>query len=279
MTLSRREFLQIFGITVAGVTVTGIPFAQVLADPPTLPEIIRGRVLHPVTTTQGENIWADTLVNITGRTADIFHTDIGDLPTTAVQPIFADTASTIPESIPFNGRVSGAVGVIRAYCDPNAPLVTRIGHGGVMRITDTIHYPQTGAWYQVSDMDGDALGWTQAAHWSVVSAKRLSAIHITLDRAAHTLMLADGTTTAVNLPGGLPPGETTAHKVTVGGVRHHADDAHYHGVPYLFQLENGARLHGIYWHNTFGDTSSQIEVNTLVAGVLWGADDIHVTII
>lgn len=279
MTLSRRDFLQILGLTAAGVAVGRTPFLTDSLTPATLPETVRGRVLGPTTTRDGGTVWADTLVAIHGRTADVYHTNLGELPVVSVQPIApASGPPTAPEP-PFDAQVRGPVGVVRAYCDPHAPLVARIGHGGVMGVRDRIHYPHTGDWYQVTDVDGAALGWAQAAHWSPVGGEPLGDVRVTIHREAHTLSLGDGTVTAVNLPTDLPTGETRARRVAVGGGRRAVDGGTQHGVPYWLQLADGTHLHGVYWHNRYGGASAQVEVNTLVAAVLWRARKIHVSII
>jgi hypothetical protein len=279
MSLSRREFLQILGLAVAGPTTGHITLGLDGLLPTTHLETVRGRVLKPKATTYGDKIWADTLVDIHGATSSHYQTTVGDLPITGVQPITPFAAAQQPTPLPFDGQVIGPVGVVRAYCDPTAPLVTRIGHGGVMRVTDKMHYSRTGDWYQVCDAQGDTLGWTQATHWAPVRDIAVGTLHVMINRARHTLTFPDGTITRVNLPADLPCGQTSVHRVVIGGEQVASGDVVYHGVPHMLRFAGGPLLHGAYWHNDFGHSASRIEVNTLAASVLWYADKIHVRVI
>ncbi len=63
-------------------------------------------------------------------------------------------------------EVVAPVAAVRQWCAPDAPLVTRIGHGGIVRVIDRL--PGDTLWYGIASETGDLLGWSQAAHWKPV---------------------------------------------------------------------------------------------------------------
>ena len=65
---------------------------------------------------------------------------------------------------PSGDKSAGALAVVRAYCAADAPIVARIGHGGVLRVIDYLPPGQSDGigWYGVADDESSALlGWTQ----------------------------------------------------------------------------------------------------------------------
>ncbi len=142
--------------------------------------------------------------------------------------------------------------MVRAFCAASAPVVGRVGHGGVLRVID--YLPGDGIdWYGVADTeDGDLLGWTTAANWSRAQAEMAApSLTLDIDRAAQRLTVRDGDhalltapiSTGRDLPAGTYP--ITERQVTLAQPDHH-------GAPWVLRFGKGFDLSGVYWHNRFG---------------------------
>ncbi|MEM6283885.1 MAG: SH3 domain-containing protein [Chloroflexota bacterium] len=283
MSISRREFLQALGISAASASLFGISLPGVAL--PTAPQVVQGRALRqtrmirPGFKSKLRTVWADTILLLHELNNDLqpewFRTDEGVVKRADVQPMQPYTPqTTLPTKLPIDAEVAGAVGVIREYADANAPLIDRIGHGGVMTVLDVIENRQ-GAWYGVAQND-DILGWTQAIHWRTLPDVSHTLNHnltVHISRADSTLMvLADAHplfTTTISLPEHITPGEHIITRKLRGTVGHRARV--YRGLPYEFALSGAATMQAVYWHNAFGSGSHspQIEMNTLTGKWLY----------
>ncbi len=279
MTLSRREFLQALGISAASASLFGISVEfegqRALATPPAAP--IQGRTLLPTALyalpdvqTQTVTLWPDHLLTIRDHDADFYATDGGYVQRHHVQPMQPNITTVEIDALPTPAEVIAPAAAVRAYADPRAPLITQIGHGGVMHITDRIENA-FGLWYEATDANDNSLGWTQAVHWHGLPPQQGAhrALHLIITGSTLTAYDRDTAlfSTPVAVPGDLAPGAYTLHRDAIGGTTNTISDTTYHGVPYTFALANGAQMHGAYWHNAF-DAAHQpqaIEVNVLAA--------------
>jgi hypothetical protein len=227
-------------------------FGVVLPGTPALaaPEIIQGRTLVPTTlyTPSGkQSLWADTILNIREHSADFYATDAGYVPREHVQPMTRHTQQTSPPSMfPFYAEVTAPAAAVREYADARAPLNTRIGHGGVMRITEQVEN-RAGRWYALTNTDGARVGWSQAAHWRALPPRRppRASQHIIIHRADSTLTAYTRDEavfkTTVALPERLHTGDHTLRFEAVGAQT----QGDFQGVPYYFKLDDQTRLHGV----------------------------------
>ncbi|MEO1667271.1 MAG: SH3 domain-containing protein [Chloroflexota bacterium] len=283
MSISRREFLQAFGISAASASLFGISVPGL--ELPTAPQVVQGRVLHNThmavrsSPSRLRRVWADTIISIeefnNGLESEWYRVQDGGIPRVDVQPMQPYTPqATLPTKLPVDAEVAGAVGIIREYADANAPLIDRIGHGGVMTVLDMIEN-RHGAWYSVAEND-DILGWTQAIHWRTlpdVSHTPNHRLKVRISRADSTLSVLTRDnplfTTTISLPQHIMPGEHTITRKLRGTVGHRAKV--YRGLPYEFALSGAPTMQAVYWHNAFGSgaPSPHIEMNTLTGKWLY----------
>lgn len=288
MSLSRRQFLQFFGITTVSQSLDLAGIAPTINTASEIPTLIRGRVLQPASiyaepslnVAPLQTIWANTIVDLQETIPGWYRLAEGYVPQRLVQPIWPDLLSAEYQDIltPSAVRVTAPSATIREYAHQEADLVTKVGHGGALQAIDCIHYPNTGDWLQVAAADGRKIGWTQASHWQPIDDSRHNLVSAQINRQAHTLTINDAFVTPINLPTALPVGTQTLSRVTVGGGTAMYDGDTIEGVPNVMELETGQRLYGVYWHNQFGSVSQAIEINTNAARWLWAADELQINI-
>ncbi len=276
MTLSRRRFLQI-----AGITLTNIYTAKaLLPHAKAAPTVAHGRAFAqtPVLDSGGNavrTLWADEVVEIVDRTGEHFTLADGIVPTSALQAVAPyDPPATIT-AFPKWAEVVAPSAAIRAYAAPDAPLVDRIGYGGVRVVTG-----QLDAWYQMARFGEGTIGWTQAAHWAPVVQRiaPTAGILLTLDtetqvlKATHKNELLHSTLVATNP---IAPGTYRLERGQPG-----IDDPKL-GTPYhLRARDHDLSIMGTYWHNDRTPTSpNAIEVNTLVARWLYFHGSYSLTVV
>lgn len=265
--LSRRRFLQLAGITAvsAAVSAAGLPLAAAPAFEP-----VYGRALDtlPVFAAPGgqpvAQLWSDTVMPLLGVSGEWYRLPAGYARREGVQPLLTPARrQTTLAAPPFWGSVTGAVAVVRAWCAAAAPIVTRVGHGGVLRIVDQL--TEAGlAWYGVAESESGALlGWTQAAAWSPAAldqpAQRLT---LALEQSAQRLtayadaqpLLTAPVATGRDLSAGVYP---------LTEQRAAQQQADYHGAPWVLDF-SGLPLSGAYWHNRFGQPRTAAQADPFV---------------
>jgi hypothetical protein len=280
--LSRRHFLQLAGIALAAPLVHAAPIAPAASRLPAL-RTTYGRALGSIPVYAApsldalllQRLWSDTVMPIHEADGGWYRLQTGYTPREGVQPM-TDAAHTGETAAPpFWGTVGGAVAVVREYCAVNAPVVARIGHGGVLRIVALL--PGDGVdWYGVADDENSPLlGWTAAA---VISPITLDAaaptLTLAIDSAAFRLdvyendqhLLAAPVSTGQDLVRGTYP-------ITLRNMTAAPQDT-FHGVPYVLTFGN-QQLSGAYWHNRFGapspgaaDPGTVVQVTPPLAGWL-----------
>lgn len=254
MPLSRRQFLQL----------TGIAFVGTAFDLPALPApaMIHGRTLAavPVYTRPDRHasithyLWPDTVLPITTQSGGWYRTSDGYIEKTSVQPVMLDNSlhfSPHPQHLPIWAEVSAPAAAIRAWCAADAPLITRIGHGGVMQIIDQL--PGDPHWYGAADEHGRLLGWTQASGWRQVHPHTSQApLEIQIDqRRLQMRVISDGATMLradISTGQRLLSGDYTILRHAKPGIR---TDCHY-GAAWPLRFGDNHFLVGVYWHNQFG---------------------------
>ncbi|MEO0562142.1 MAG: hypothetical protein AAF125_08510 [Chloroflexota bacterium] len=279
MTLSRRDFLQVFGVTTASFIAPAHIFGLQVPDSTVMGRVINpvGRHIQPdVLSLQQDQLWADSLIDILSVDGDWYRTDSGFVPIEAVQPI-RPQVDRKTSSVGDYAQVTGAFSSVHAYCDLQSPQRARLGHGAVMRVVDRIDYPSTGTWLALGNSAGEQLGWAQAVAWGPLARRETRSIQATLVRDTHTLRFGD-VHTQINCPNTLLRGVYRVERVAEGQsvrTRH----GNIYGVPYVFQFGDSQQLYGVWWHNAFGATSEHIEVNVLIGAYLWAADELFITVV
>jgi hypothetical protein len=286
-TYSRRQFLKLTGIAVAGSQINFLPrFNQAQA---VVEESYRGRALAaaPVYNAPSASgtiltmLWPDSIVSITGIENDWYRVTDGYVARESVQPMTPNLPQhhiQIPETA-FWAEVIGAVAPVRQFCAADAPRVTRIGHGGVAQIVDYLPGEPNG-WYGINDANGDLIGWSQAIYWQPIDDTLvengdhqveidLEAQHLTARENGEVILQAPCSigewvkTGRYNIQDQKPSGQSLQVENMPNAL---------HGVPWITTFGDGYSLTGAYWHNRFGrhTPGPSVQVTPLLAHWLYG---------
>jgi len=285
---SRRQFLQLSGVTLLGISglATGLPDLP-LSQGRTLEAlpVYRARHLRSPVVTQ---LWPDSIVAILGVSGAWYQVPDGYVPRSLVQPMmpFQPRTDEADPTIPFWAEVAGPVAPVRQWCAADAPFVTRIGHGGVARVIDSLPGEPGGPrWYGIASHAGDLLGWTQAVHWRSVNIEPVTAPGQTLHIDTQTLTLtAFGDSQAVlcapvSIPGRIEAGTRVIleRRMSHRPLYLPGEAQPFHGAPWNIQMSDNTELTGVYWHNRFGTivAGPAIQTTPLLARWLysWLGDD------
>lgn len=304
---SRRHFLRLSGVALLaspiGPAARWSPLWDAFAADvdAAVPEITHGRTLIAAavharpneTSPLVERLWPDQVVPVHAASGDWYHIGNGYAKREALQPMLvAEASSTAPaEPPPFWAQVSGPVAPVRAWCAADAPLTTRIGHGGAAQVVDLLANAQTGApWYAIANADGALIGWSQAAMWTQVEPQGAGFSaqdkQIALDRAAQTMIVREEGRALLRLPvstgADLAAGTFTLERGAVGGGRAEVGGVQFAGVPWQLAFGRGWQVTGAYWHNHFGAAhpGPAIQIIPEVARWLyrWADDETLITI-
>jgi hypothetical protein len=147
--------------------------------------------------------------------------------------------------LPFWAEVSAPSVSVRAWCAPDAPLITRIGYGGTAHIID--HLP---GWYRVQT-GTQPLGWSRADAWRAAAPKRQATedLHIVIaDQCLSVFNPAERILyTPISMGTPLERGRYRLDAANPSG-----DFWPYHGASWLMTA-GSITLAGVYWHNRFGE--------------------------
>ncbi len=291
--LSRRSFLRLVGASLAATALH--PNLSMLAA--VIDDAYQGRAFTalPVYSTPNEmtkpkaQLWPDSITLILDRTDEWYQVSGGWVRRDGLQPMLPYDATDYKfiNAAPFWAEVAAPVAPVRAFCAADAPLVTRIGHGGVSQVIDALPGEPNG-WYGIADQNGDLLGWTQGVFWRPVEVETNNGddhmLHI--DRKLGLMQAYAGAKPIIEVPfaGGssLKAGDFMTHRGVIGGLRLQADKA-YEGVSWQTLFGDGQMITGIYWHNRFrqavqGDAA--LQTTPLLARWLYGwlGDDAHIVV-
>jgi hypothetical protein len=270
---SRRDFLRLLGITAVGLR-----FAPEYLMSAAAPLRARALVATPVHTGPGQDtpvhqhLWPDSIVEINHQSNGWYHISGGYVRQEDLQPMQPPETSRTTAALPFWAAVTGAAAPIRAWCAADAPLVTRIGHGGTAYVVDYLAL----GWYGLLDAGGGWLGWTQAAPWQAITPGTPPTItRLVFDSQAFTLTayhhdqeILRGPATSGIRPG---PGSYRITGQRPGGIAH-AGASLYHGAPWQLEIAGLGWLSGVYWHNRFSGPAQgpAVQVSVYLARWLYG---------
>lgn len=281
--LSRRQFLQAAGIALTAAQLSRLNLTSASATPAQQFEPLYGRALAtvPVYATPQANaalhsrLWSDTVVPILDSSGGWYRLPDGYARREGLQPLLEPAQTTPSDAVPpFWGEVTGAVAVIRSWCAANAPMVTRVGHGGVLFVADRLTLDGIDWLGLANDANSALLGWSQAAAWMPAREDaRSAALTLYVDRAAQQLTAYDADQPVLTAP-------AAAHPTLTAGTfsiqeRSLTLPSDYAGTPWALRFGANQRLTGAYWHNRFGspafvtDGSNAIEVAPALARWLY----------
>ncbi len=272
--ISRRSFLKL-----VGVAAVGLPFQSVLSKIPVDP--IRGRALiaTPVYTGPSpslvpvSHLWPDSIVTISDVLDDWYQVEQGYVLRHSLQPmtLFEPQVPAQTPATPFWAEVAGPAVSVRQHCAADAPLVTRIGHGGVCQIVDLLPGEPNG-WYRLADGDGQMIGWSQAVFWRAVETEPMFVPNmiVRIDPQNCQLTITKNGEPVLSAPcaigESLLPGHYYPARRRIGGVQTDVP-APFHGVPWVTTFGDSSSIAGVYWHNRFGQLidGPAVQVTPLLA--------------
>jgi hypothetical protein len=276
-TLSRRDFLRLAGMTLLAtqlplpawsaarqpMTARALSAAPVYAEPSIHSAVVR-------------RLWPDSVVTVVDGSAGWYRLADGYVPVESLQPMQPFTPEAEQGALPAGTPlfVSGPAASVREWCAADAPLVTRVGHGGIACAVDYLPDEHTG-WYAVCDDSRELLGWTQAVLWSPLGlpAVLTTTHHLLLDRQAGQATVYNGEQAVLQTACSVGDQIKTGDYPLTGRVLSSQQHT-WHAVPHT--LETGAfRLHGAYWHNRFGGShvGASVELPTLAASAIYNLLD------
>jgi hypothetical protein len=273
--LSRRHFLQLAGIAVAARYLPNLT-APDSASAPSF-DAVYGRALGstPVYAAPSldapilRQMWSDTVAPIMPTGDGWYGLCDGYAWHEDLQPMIERAHGTKEDILPPAWtEVSGAIAVVRAWCAVNAPVVARIGHGGVMRIIDQLP-AESSRWYGVADSENsDLLGWSLAV-WSPVQVDAVSPyLTLVVDSATQQMTVRDGDRTLLTSP--ISTGRDLLPGVyPIIGRQMTLPQPDYHGAPYALAFGDDLHLAGAYWHNRFGRPTPGAALQVMPALARW----------
>ncbi|MCL4879732.1 MAG: twin-arginine translocation signal domain-containing protein [Anaerolineae bacterium] len=272
MTISRRDFLKIAGVTSASTSLAALGFPNIIAAMPQQGRMLGGfpaRVAPYDHAELAANLLPDSVHEILDIQRGFVRLPSGYVPEKAIQPML-EAHFLLPENLPAPVEVIAPYAAVRKYGAADAPLVARPGHGAVLEALKALP-DQHGLfdWYQV-DLGKGLSGWVQANQiQQVIETKTSSAAHAVIKN--HEMAVWRGERElarfALACPVNLPAG---THQI----IRRHSclHTSVFKGIPWVLETNRGLQLGGVYWHNQFACTSqsSQIELSVLAAKTVFG---------
>lgn len=273
---SRREFLQFSGIALLASRLDLFDTAFVFPNE----AVYQGRALGAAVVYHApgdgapvvRTLWPDSITPLLEARGDWYRVPDGWIRRELLQPMTPYTPPDIvslPDA-PFWAEVTAPVAPVRAWCAADAPLVTRVGHGGVALVIDALPADQPGmAWYGIADATGELLGWTPGVRWEVIKSPPIGEgirpssaagsienfIEITL--STYTLTAWEDNTAVLTAPVSLGADIQPAscmiqrHQPAITWSDSMEGQTRY-GVPWALDLGAAGFLTGAYWHNRFG---------------------------
>jgi hypothetical protein len=273
--LSRRQFLTCSGIALLGITPERLLSTAVdlsacygrtldTLDVYAAPSV-RARVV--------KRLWADSIVQVIDVQDEWLQLTDGYVERSFVQamlPYQPDTGMLRADE-PFWGEVAAPVAPVYRWAAVDAPLVTRVGHGGVLRVSGAL----LDGWYKVESVHS-VLGWTQAVFWRAVpnDIREFTQTRIEVHPTAYTLSVFDGERVVLQTPYAssvsLVVGAYAIESKQAGGAAYTLDQNRFEGVPWHLGF-GGYEVIGAYWHNQFGKPymGNAIQISPLAARWLY----------
>lgn len=281
LALSRRIFLKVSGATLLAAA---LPFdlpAPALGADEVVGRALRSAPVYPRRDGRApviQHLWPDEVVPILGCSSGWYAVPGGFVRQTDVQLMLPyDPGKVVPAAaLPAWLVVSAPVAPVRAWASGAAPLVTRVGYGGVLCAVDCLQDGRGALWYAVAaTTDGEPLGWTPALRWSAVRVAGPPAVggrRMRLDPTRAQLSAWEGQRRVLRAPTVVPQNvRHGAFRLTGRQPALPDSVAGHYGAAWVLRGAEFA-LYGAHWHNAFGEPGPAPgwEVSPWVARWLFG---------
>lgn len=264
--MNRRAFLRLLGLSglSSGAALAGFVGASDLQSAPATPQFAyrAGRALgtthvyrmaaSSVTPTVARRIWEDDMIAVHQWDDRWALTDDGAIERHLLQPVLIEPRRAVTE-LPAFVEVWAGSAPVQAWCSPDAPLVTRIGHHGVLQAVDRLQI-DSDDWLLVAG-DGEPLGWSQSSFWSqgitspVIPDLRVA---VTASHSRQRLDVSLNDVPLFSMPATIAPHLTPgSYSVSRRRIEASYREPRRFGVPYVIDFDDYS-MSGAYWHNSFG---------------------------
>ncbi|MBL8133749.1 MAG: hypothetical protein JNL42_17940 [Anaerolineae bacterium] len=273
MTLSRRDFLRIFGgsaaAAVGGFALAFSPTGPTASDADL--KSFQARALHTAPVREMPSpespvvkyLWEDEIFDVQAAVGRWMQSSEGFIAAHDAQPMLV-TALLEMHDTPHWAAVVGAAAAVRAWACDSAPLIEKIGHGGVMRVLDRLA-PRAAcdAWVAIADEHDRVIGWSRNTLWSAIGWRTTADADLIVDAALRRAELWEAGAARlcadVALGRALVPGEYPVTLYQPGTTIEAAGHTRL-GVPYVQRAGNELSLGGVYWHNQFGAALDGLDI-------------------
>ena len=281
---TRRQFLQLAGIALAGSQLSPIlsRFEAQAAEPhPFQARALEVANIHSHPDSDAaivKRLWPDSVSPIIEPRGEWYRLADGFAPRTSLQPMKPPLAAPLPTAtIPFWAEVTAPAAPVRAYCGADAPLVTRVGHGGILQVIEFLP-GEPASWYGVASEQGKLLGWTESPRWSPLhwTQEAPTRTTIELDTRLQRITLGEDGAPALQAPCSIGrdvlQGTYRVGERQPGRSLHTDGNLTLFGVPWRVMFSD-YDIFGAYWHNRFGDRipGRSIQVTPVMAELLYTA--------
>ena len=266
MSLSRRDFLKLCGITLGASTLldAGIRLGAWSSD------IAYARTFKTTTVyaaPEGKavgKLFPDSLVQLSRYEDAWLKTEHGYLKRHAVQPMPTWSQNNLlPAALPSLIEVAAPSVPIYTNCDDTSEIIARIGHGGVMYAVDYLPEERYG-WFAVGHDADEIVGWTRAERWNAIANPQTSAVidSIRIDRALNQMIAFNHTEEVARFDSVFSP-SFAAGWYELEAQRPTTQQSEYSGVSWSTLWTGPVQINGAYWHNQFGQQTNQIRENVI----------------
>ncbi|MFZ4814945.1 MAG: hypothetical protein ACOYL5_10435 [Phototrophicaceae bacterium] len=195
MNLSRRDWLQLMGITLASGLVADLPTILPMPD---APQAVLGRTIGRVFVHDGiggvalHELWSDHIIPLYAQQDSHYLTDGGYVESRFVEPI---RPYTLPEihrrGFPFMAEVIAPAASFHQAASVHAAKVKYRGvrnHASTLTAISVLQDSATATyWYEMVDEHGQSFGWSQALHWAKLPPIQPYPLSLRLDQRAQRL--------------------------------------------------------------------------------------------
>lgn len=252
--ITRREFLALAGISAAAAALDAVPHSLMpsASAKPVTGRVLRATSLRSVFGEPLRTLFPESVVFIEAEHDGWYWLPEGRAARRDIQPVELKAHRPV-EVLPAQVEVTAPAARLRRWSAPDAPAIASVGHGGVLFAVDRLTCA-FGEWILLADgPDARPIGWSEARRWGPADGESIAGVErVIADRrtARVTVQEAVGSwSVRGRIASCVPAGLSIIERAEPV-----ASDEHV-GIPW--QMRAGTRrIHGVYWHNEFGDVCS-----------------------